>query len=218
MSHIYEYVKWEEAHPVKMELNWINQKMFSYITSECPELSFKAKLIGSGKRGLITREVNGNKGFDFDYNLIIDAPPQGKVWDAAIVKNIFMEAADYAISGSNYSHPKDSTQAMTIKVVDSINSRIKHSCDYAIIYFARDSYYYLHNDKSNGNNYSFNRRELKYPIEDMERFIQDNAGHFSTTGREWIAEEYLKVKNSDNQNKESHILYVEALYNIINHI
>lgn len=86
MSHKYEYVKWEEARPVKMELNRINQKMFSYIKSNYPELSFKAKLVGSGKRGLITREVNGNKGFDFDFNLIIDAPPQGKVWDAAIVK------------------------------------------------------------------------------------------------------------------------------------
>lgn len=219
MSRKYEYVKWEEARPVKMELNRINQKMFSYINSNHPELCFEARVIGSGKRGLNTRVVNGNKGFDFDLNLIIDAPPEGKVWVADVVKQIFMEAADYAVKGTNYSHPKDSTRAITVKVVDKKNSKIKHSCDYAIIYYGNDgAYYYLHNDKNDGCSYSFNRRELKYPIEEMERYIQENAGRFSTTGGEWIAEEYLKVKNSDNQDKESHILYVEALYNIVNHI
>ena len=127
MSRKYEYVKWEEARPVKMELNRINQKMFSYINSNHPELCFEARVIGSGKRGLNTRVVNGNKGFDFDFNLIIDAPPEGKVWVADVVKQIFMEAADYAVKGTNYSHPKDSTRAITVKVVDKKNSKIKHS-------------------------------------------------------------------------------------------
>lgn len=220
MSRKYEYVKWEEARPIKMELNRINQRMYSYINSNHPELSFEAKVIGSGKRGLNTREINGNKGFDFDFNLIIDAPPQGQIWVADRVKQIFMDAADYAVKGTKYSHPKDSTRAITIKVIDKKNSKIVHSCDYAIIYYDEDGgYYYLHNDKTGGkHNYSFNKRDLKYPIEEMERYIQNNAGRFSTTGKDWIEEEYLKVKNSDNQDKDSHILYVEALYNIVNHI
>ena len=218
MKKNYEYVNWEEARPVKVGLNSINQKMQSYMRNNHPELLFDVDLVGSAKRKLITREVNGNQGFDFDYNLVISKPPQGKIWDAEVVKQFFMDAADFAVSGTGYSHPKDSTRAITIKKVDRKNSRIRHSCDYAIIYYEdAHTYYYLRNNKTNGS-YSFEKRVLKYPIDVMEQYINENAGQFSTTGTEWIREEYLKVKNGDTQEKESHILYVEALYNIINYI
>lgn len=213
MSDRFRLVSWEECRPVKVQLNRINQKMYSYMNSNCKELLFDAELVGSGKRGLVTARIGGNQGFDFDYNLVID-PPEGFTYNPDAVKQIFMDALNYAIQGTGYSYASDSTRAMTIKVIDTENSRIVHSCDYAIVYYLDDGYYYLHNDKTNGSSYSFNYRQLKYPVEDMEQFIIDN----SKDGHAWIREKYLQLKNADKQDKQSYVLYIEALYAIINEI
>ena len=213
MKDRFEYVDWEEVRPVKIELNTINQRMASFIRNNCPELRFDPELVGSAERGLVTRIIDGSKGFDLDYNLIINHPGFNESWDAKVVKECFMDAVNYAVEGTDYSHAKDSTRAITIKKVDSENSRINYSCDYAIIYYEEDGYSYLHNNKKGGV-YSFNHRDLKYPIAEMEKIIWDYAEY----PEDWIREEYLKVKNSDRDNKPSFTLYIETLYNILNTI
>lgn len=34
-------------------------------------VTFQYKIIGSGSKNLVTRVVNGNSGFDFDYNFVV---------------------------------------------------------------------------------------------------------------------------------------------------
>ena len=65
----YEFVNKTEYGPVRAELETILQKMRNYIRKNNPDLDFNWELIGSGRKHLITRVKNGNRGFDFDFNL-----------------------------------------------------------------------------------------------------------------------------------------------------
>lgn len=212
---MFEYVMRAEYQPVRKELeNIIIQAQ--HIMKKNYDLSFQFKLIGSGKKHLITRVQNGNSGFDFDYNLIIPAPGEGYKWEAKVVKQQFMAAFQKSLEGTSYSAPQDSTSSFTIKIVDRKNKKIKHSCDFAIIYYDNDlisnGYFYLRNNKAQGY-YSFEMRDLSRNIEDKLQEIRD----FYEQGWNIVRDEYLKVKNSNsNSNKHSFVLYLEAINNVYN--
>ena len=211
----YEYVKKSEYRPVREELEEIINRVHEYMRKE-HKTTFQHRLIGSGKRHLITRVKNGNSGFDFDYNLIVAAPIDFK-WKPKILKLQFMNAFEKALQGTKYSHPKDSTSAITIKVVDKKNSKILHSCDFAIIYYDENvesnGYYCLKNLKSQ-NRYAFEYRNLSYNIDGK----LDEILCYSD-GWEVIKEEYLKLKCSNkDENKRSFSLYLEAINNVYNRL
>lgn len=213
---MFEYVTKREYQPVRLELEKIIQKVHHYMRKE-HNISFQHKLIGSGNRHLITRVVNGNGGFDFDYNFIIPAPEPGYKWNADVIKSKFMEAINFALNGTKYSNSKDSTSAITIKVIDQKNSRIVHSCDFAIIYYDNESnfngYYYLRNWKNQGR-YSFEERALSANVDDKLNVILTYSDGWNS-----IRKEYLKLKNSNrDENKHSFSIYLEAVNNIYNQL
>ena len=154
--HEYEYVARAEYQPVRERLEQIIHKV-QMVMREKYDTTFQYRLIGSGKKHLITRIKGGNAGFDFDYNLVLQAPESGYVYRADVVKQQFMTAFREALKGTEYRDPQDSTSAITIKVVDKKNSRIVHSCDFAIIYYDEDlienGYFYLKCQKSRNNNH-----------------------------------------------------------------
>ena len=102
------------------------------------------------------RDTSSNKGYDFDYNLILPNKPQLK---AAKVNEYFRLAFNYAVKGTAYKCPDDSTTVLTIKVVSKKQSKIDHSCDFAIIYYpyedADDGYFYLKTGKTEDTHLSF---------------------------------------------------------------
>lgn len=154
---MYEYVKKSEYAPVRKEL----ERIINYVQIEMREkysLTFLFQLIGSARRHLVTRIRGGNSGYDFDYNLIISHPGNGYYYIADILKRNFIAAFKNTLQGTSYSFPKDSTSAITIKVVDKKHKRISHSCDFAIIYYdifnENDGYFYLRNNKKQ-NKYGF---------------------------------------------------------------
>ena len=74
---MFEYVTRAEYQPVREELEKIIIKVQSYM-KENFGTTFQFRLIGSGKRHLITQLEGGNGGYDFDYNLILPAPKKVK--------------------------------------------------------------------------------------------------------------------------------------------
>lgn len=178
-------------------------------------LTFQFQLIGSGKRHLITRIRGGNGGYDFDYNLIIQR--WGDMYNSKvmIVKQGFMNAFKGAVKGTPYSSPKDSTSAITIKVIDKKQKKIFHSCDFAIIYYedysVNNGYYYLRNDKKR-NVYEFVFRSINSGIEEK---VHDILG--KNDGWACISEEYRKLKDiNEGKGKHSYSLYAEAVNNVYN--
>jgi len=177
-------------------------------------LKFQFRLIGSGKRHLVTRIKGGNKGYDFDYNLILSPPSNGYHFGAKIIKQNFMTALKTALQGTKYSFPKDSTSSITIKVFDKDKKKVNYSCDFAIIYYGRignnDGYYYLRNNKTQ-QSYQFVFRMLSSGIDEKVHDIIEDGGW------SYIKEEYLHLKNiNEGSKKHSFSLYVEAVNNVYN--
>ena len=210
---MYEYVTKAEYKPVKKEIEVIIQKVQAYMR-EHYETKFQYQLIGSGKRHLITRVVNGNGGYDFDYNLIISPPKKIK---PNIVKRQFMDAFAHVLKDTKFSAPQDSTSAITIKVKDKKHSKILHSCDFAIIYYKdntkNNGYYYLKNNKKR-NQYGFEYRDLSRNIDEKKQKIVSVPNGWNA-----VREEYLKLKNNNkDENKPSFSLFLEAIHNIYNQL
>ena len=178
-KYMYEYVKKSEYAPVRKELEEIIKRVQNEIW-DAYRLTFQFQLIGSGKRHLVTRIREGNSGYDFDYNLIIQR--WGDMYNSKdmVVKQGFMDAFKEAVKGTPYSSPKDSTSAITIKVVDRKQKKILRSCDFAIIYYedcsVNNGYYYLRNDKKR-NIYEFVFRSINSGIEGkMHDILRKNGG------------------------------------------
>ena len=132
------FVEPEKYNKVYQELNVIIEKLHK-ILKDSRVCTFQEVLIGSGKYGLVTYDIKGNKGFDFDFNLVIqnlydDFCDEDGEFTAQDLKYEIMDALKEALIGTNYKNPKDSTSVLTIKVVDSNNSKILYGADFAIIY------------------------------------------------------------------------------------
>ena len=212
----YEFVPKSEYQPVRVELETIIRKV-QKLTQR--NFTFQYQLVGSGKRHLITREKNGNKGFDFDYNLILNCNP-GYYWEAESAKKVLMDAFDKAIAGTIYSHPEDSKTAITIKVKDNKKSGIKYSCDFAIIYYPEldddeEPYFkYIRNAKKGGNGpYTWEIRKCSRNIDEKLIWLKNNVDDYWNQ----IRREYLKVKNANRDpDKHSFQLYYETINNLYN--
>lgn len=211
---MYEYVSKREYTPYKKEVEDIIRHA-QQIMKKRYNTTFQYKLIGSGDRHLVTKIKNGNRGYDFDYNLILQ---KTDLWrNPKKLKQQFMIAFSDAVKGTPYKTPEDSTSSITIKVVDKKKSKIIRSCDLAIIYYVDDDdtdegYMYLKNWKNN--KYSFEERRLSHNVDSKLDGILEYE-----QGWNMIREEYLKIKNKNkDRNKKSFILYLESIHNVYNHL
>lgn len=210
---MYEYVKKSEYAPVRKELEQIINRVQIYMRKNFG-LTFQFRLIGSGQRHLVTRIKGGNRGYDFDYNVILTPPGDGYLYRAKVIKDEFMTAFNVALQGTKYSFPQDSTSSITIKVYDKGKTKIEHSCDFAIVYYGNnegvDGYYFLRHYKPQ-QSYQFAFRPSNCGIDEkVQKIIADD-------GWPYIKEEYLLLKNINEGNgKHSFSLYAEAVNNVYN--
>ena len=176
---MYEYVNKRELTLGREEVEKIIRKV-QCIMKKRYNTTFQYALIGSAKRHLVTKIKNGNKGYDYDYNLIIQKSDQW--YNPKKLKQQFMTAFSEAVKGTSYKLPEDSTSCITIKVVDKNNSRIIRSCDFAIIYYIDDKkddgYRYLKNWK-NGR-YSFEDRKNSKGAESSLDYILEHENGWNT--------------------------------------
>lgn len=211
---MYEYVKKSEYAPIKKELENIIKNVQTQMKKKYG-LTFQFQLIGSGRRHLITRIRGGNRGYDFDYNLIIQR--WGNMYNSKNkdVKQGFMDTFKEAVRGTPYSFPKDSTSAITIKAIDKKQKIIFYRCDFAIIYYedsdVNEGYYYLKNDKKR-KVYEFVFRSTNSGIEEkVDDILEEEHGW------KFICEEYRKLKDvNEGKEKHSFSLYIEAVNNVYN--
>ncbi len=212
----YEFVSKKEYEPVRIEIESIIKKVQKILRKE---FTFQFKLVGSGSKHLITRVKNGNKGFDFDYNLILNCE-EGHFWKPKYAKERLLDAFDEAIIGTNYDHPENSTTSITLKVKDAKNSRIIHSVDFAIIYYPEldddeEEYFkYIRNNKRNWeNNYTWEVRKCSKSIDYKLEWLKDNLDNYWSE----VKDEYIKLKDANRDpNKHSFQLYYEAINNLFN--
>ena len=80
---------------------------------------------------MITREVKGNRGYDFDVDIRVNDDEED--YSAGQLKHILHETLRRVSMKHGYSTCEDSSSVITMKMVDVSDSRIEHSCDFAIV-------------------------------------------------------------------------------------
>lgn len=206
----FEFVTKSELNPVKIQV----EEIINLLQDAMREfgVTFAFKLVGSGGKHLVTRVVNGNTGFDFDYNLGIqkDGDLSGRELRLKVKSQL-----ESILSGTRYSTVSPGKQSMTFKFVDHENSRVIHSCDFAVV-----------NDYEDENGDSI--QEILIWQKDDDTYVwnkrpfaknhSDKLSNLKANGL-WqeVKDEYLKIKNN-NQDKEkkSFSLFFEAINNVYN--
>lgn len=82
----YEYVSKKEYRPIEIQLEQIIRKVQNIVRDD---FTFQFRLCGSVGRKVVTRIKGGNKGFDFDYNLILNNPDEEHCWEPKFAKKLF---------------------------------------------------------------------------------------------------------------------------------
>lgn len=121
----YEYVCEKEWKPVKKEILEILHELQDEVRNKT---TFDISFVGSVKYNLITREVNGNKGFDLDVQCLINNDLKA---DDAF--NSFKQAFDRIIVDYSFDYPQKYENVFVLKFKDKKNSKIVYSCDIAIM-------------------------------------------------------------------------------------
>lgn len=230
----YRFVERDEYDPKRQRFEMKILNAAREFIEENYRYTFVYDLIGSAGRGLVTERINGNTGYDFDYNLILkrlDDPFLGRnvidivdmngglrLENPTLIKEQFRLAFNYAVQGTEYDFPEDSSSVLTIKCKDRKNSRILHGADLAIVYYDQNGIvhtleHYKPSSVNGGEGYGFQTRDNSYCIDSKLDEILD----FLDDGWDLVKAKYLQLKNSNNDpNKKSFILYVEAVNNIRN--
>lgn len=92
-------------------------------------ITFDCRLVGSAKRHLVIR--HHNKGFDLDFQILIHKNKDSL--SAEKIKRLFIELLNPLVVPKGFEHCKDSTSAITIKMVDKEKSKIITGYDIVIL-------------------------------------------------------------------------------------
>lgn len=202
----FEYVSRSEAQPIKIDIIELIHEVQKCVRED---FTFDFRFIGSSSRNMITREKNGNKGFDFDVDLIPNVD-YDEYTTAKIAGKLF-DAIKKCMKKYCYAKIEDSTSVITIKVIDRDNSKIEHSCDFAIVRTHNDKKQYIRFHKIRGN-YSWEDRGGVYDgIEEKFQWIKAHG-----LSQE-LRDRYLDYKNQNKiATKKSRTIFAETVNNIYN--
>ena len=92
-------------------------------------LTFDCRLVGSAKRHFVIR--HHNKGFDLDFQIILHKNKDNL--SEKNVKKLFMDLLNPVVVEEGFDNCKDSTSAITIKMVDKEKSKIITGYDVVIL-------------------------------------------------------------------------------------
>lgn len=204
MKH-FEYITKKEYGPVKEELN----SLIHMVQDEVREyFTFRYDFIGSASRNMITREINGNVGFDFDVNIRVNDPEEE--YSAEELRNILIDGFNKHANKFDYDYAEDSSRVITIKVKDRKNKRIVHSCDFAIVFDCSDGRQQYVRFNKNQQSYSWEYQPKGYYQLDERVAAIKKAGLWQE-----VRDLYLDNKcNNSDPNKKSRSIFAEAVNSI----
>lgn len=207
--HNFQYVSKRQLSPVKQNLIQIISSVQDDLRKD---FTFRYDFVGSVKRNMVTHDVGTNIGYDFDVNIQINDDECR--FSAKEIKTKIMLALNKVAHRYGYDNAEDSTRVLTIKVKDKKNSKILHSCDFAIV---ND---YVDDDGNECQEYiHFNKKKNTYTWEE-----QTDGYYLLDEKAEWIRANdytnemrklYLHKKNCNtDSHKHSRSIYAETVHEI----
>lgn len=203
----FRYVTKKEFLPVKKELIEIINKVQDIVRNE---FTFRYDFIGSASRNAITMDECSNTGFDFDVNIRVNDDDEN--YNAQEIKSILINAFNRVVGNYGYDYGEDSKRVITIKVKDRDNSRILHSCDFAVVYDCSDGrqQFIYFNKAQQTYEWQYQPKGF-YQLEVKMQKIKNN-GLWNA-----LRDLYLYKKNTNNdQKKKSRSIWAESVNEIVN--
>lgn len=205
----FQYVNPKQLSPVKKDLiqiiNSVQDEVRQYFT-------FQFYFVGSVERDMVTYDVKSNTGYDFDVDFHVNDDECR--YSAKEIKTKIMRAFNKVVHYYGYDDAEDSTRVITIKVKDRKNSKILHSCDFAIVNDytdddGNDRREYIHFNKKQ-KSYSWNEQPQGFYLLDEKTDWIKNCGYWQD-----VLELYLHKKNhNNNPHKHSRSIYAETIHEI----
>ena len=203
------FVSKKQLAPVKNDLITIITEVQNLLQGE---FTFRFDFVGSDLYDMVTYDPKTNIGFDFDVN--IEVNDDACKFTAEQIKTKLISAFNKVTRQHHYDYAENSTRVITIKYKDYQNSKILHSCDFAIVKNYVD-------DKGNARQkcIRFNKKQNTYS------WVEQPKGYYMLPEKaEWIKENgyqeelrklYLEKKNlNSDRHKHSRSLYAEAVHTI----
>ena len=208
----FRYVTKKEAAPLKKEVI----KLLCLVQNEVRKyFTFRFDAVGSSSRNMITCERNGNIGFDFDFN--IEPNYDEEEFNPQEIRTLIYDAIRQHAGKFEYTHIENSTSVITIKAVDRRNSKIKYSCDFAIVRHYYDKgerrQKYIRYDKIF---YNIMRGQYYWEESDKGFYIEGKINWLKKNGY-WneLRDYYIEKKNNNyNSDKHSRSILAESVNNL----
>ena len=124
----FQFVSKKQCAPVKNDLITIITEVQNLLRED---FTFRFDFVGSDKYDMVTYDPKTNIGFDFDVNIEVNDDENN--FTAKEIKTKIISALNKVVYRYGYDYAEDSTRVITIKCKDRQNSRILHSCDFAIV-------------------------------------------------------------------------------------
>ncbi len=205
----FKYVNPKQLSSAKKELiriiHSVQNEVRQYFT-------FQFYFVGSIERNMVTHDVKSNKGFDFDVNIHVNVDRCNL--SAKEIKTKIMLALNNVVHRYGYDNAEDSTRVITIKVKDQKNSKILHSCDFAIVndYIDDDGnerQEYIHFHKKHKSYFWQKQPQGFYLLDEKAEWVKAN-GYWNV-----MRDLYLDKKNHNNDpHKHSRSIYAETIHEI----
>ena len=203
----FKYVTKSEYQPVKNELI----ELINLVQDEVREcFTFRYDFIGSASRNMITRDEDSNIGYDFDVNLRVNDDEEN--YSAKEIKQILMNGFNKYNHLFKYDFCEDSKRVITIKVKDRRNSRVLHSCDFAVVNDCEDGrQQYIHFNKAHQSYEWQYQPKGFYGLSEKIEAIKE-SGYWQE-----VRDLYIEKKNhNEDPNKKSRSIFAETVSNIYN--
>ena len=156
--------------------------------------------------------MNHDKIYLFKVNIQVNADKH--IFSAKEIKNKIRAALDQIAPQFGYDYAEDSTCVLTIKLKDRNNSKVLHSCDFAIINNYTDD-----NGRECQQYIRFHKKQRTYTWEDQPKgycLLEEKSQWMKEHGY-WdeMRSLYLKKKNNNaDLHKRSRSIYAEAVHEI----
>ena len=207
----FEYVTKKEYLPVKNELI----ELINLVQDEVRDkFTFRFDFIGSASRNMITRDKKSNIGYDFDVNIRVN--DDDNEYSAKEIRRILKDGFDKHSKKFQYDYAEDSKRVLTIKVKDRKNSKILHSCDFAVANDYTDNQVNYHQKFI-----YFNKKQNTYEWQEQPEgfYMLDEKIGWIKENDLWqeVRDSYIERKNSNNNpNKKSRSIFAETVAAVFN--
>lgn len=168
------------------------------------DFTFRFDFVGSEPLNMVTRDLKSNIGYDFDVNLEVNDKEEN--YTAEEINRIIRLAFDKYNHYFYYDYCEDSSRVLTIKVKDRENSRIIHSCDFAIVRKISNRRQEFIKFQKLQNRYIWNRQPNGYKNQQNRIERLKKSGYWQD-----VLNLYLDKKNNNVSNKKSRHLRAEAI-------